>query len=571
MVARDQGGSEGAFELRSRTVGALPIVNAFLHRLGVDRCLAEAVAGDPRARLHPAVALGVLLRNIIEARTPLYALGEWITSRDPELVGLGEQDRAALNDDRVGRALDRLFDADRASVCSAVAVGAVRGFSIATDELHNDSTSITFAGRYPDATGARLRGQQTAKITRGHNKDHRPDLKQLLWILTVTADGTVPVHYRVADGNTNDVEPHIGIWDTLADLVGRRDFLYVADSKLATRENMDHIADRGGRFLTVLPRSRTEDRDFRQWVATHTPDWVLARENGTLPDGSPDAYLVCEAPWPSAEGHRVLWVLSSSKRVRDAHTRQARIKRAGERLDQLADKLRGPKARIRTKAGADQAAQAVLADTRTDAYIDITLEEVTEANFHQERRGRPGANTRYRRADRTRIGLSWSVRDAQVRADAASDGMFPLITNDRDLTAAELLAHYKDQPCLERRHTQLKSGLEVVPMWLKNVGRIEAILLLHFIALVVRALIEREIRRRMKAEDLAALPLYPEDRDCQSPSAERILAMFATLQRHELLTNGTIVQTFEPELTTTQRHVLALLGLPASIYRPASS
>ncbi len=108
-------------------------------------------------------------------------------------------------------------------------------------------------------------------------------------------------------------------------------------------------------------------------------------------------------------------------------------------------------------------------------------------------------------------------------------------------------------------------------MWLKSVARIEAVLLLHFVALLVRALTEREIRRRMKAEEVKTLPLYPEDRECGAPTAERIFAVFATLQRHELIAAGQVVQTFEPELTATQRRVLRLLGLPPSTCRTAAA
>jgi hypothetical protein len=95
-----------------------------------------------------------------------------------------------------------------------------------------------------------------------------------VWILTVTADGAVPIAFRVADGNTADVTTHIDTWDTLVALTGEVDFLYVADSKLATFDNVAHIHTRGGRFLSVLPASRKEDRVFRDWVVTNTPDWV---------------------------------------------------------------------------------------------------------------------------------------------------------------------------------------------------------------------------------------------------------------------------------------------------------
>ena len=565
-MQRQQGDAQHGFQLRSYTIGPLPIVNALLDRLGVNDLLDQAVATDPRAKLSPARTLGVLLRTIVCERAPLYALAEWAADRDAAVLGLPTDGAKVLNDDRLGRALDRLFDADRATLTSAVALSAIRRFGIALDELHNDSTSITLQGSYSKATGQMVRGQRTAQVIRGHSKDYRPDLKQLLWVLTVAADGAVPVHYRVYDGNTSDVEPHTEIWDTLVKLVGRADFLYVADSKLATRENMDHIASLKGRFLTVLPRTRSEDADFRAWVQDHRPEWVLVKNRETTLEGIPDAYFMCEAPWPSAEGYRVVWVLSSTKRHHDAESRRARLRRATEGLESLTERLSGPKARIRTKAGADQAAQAILAETHTPPFFEIRLEERPEPTFQQENPGRPSSHTRYRRADRTRIALSWKILDDQVAATAASDGMFPFITNDRQLSLSELLDRYKYQPCLERRHEQLKSGLEVVPMWLKSIARIEAILLLYYIALLVRALLEREIRRRMKDEDLAALPLYPEERSCRAPSAERILAIFSPLQRHELVAGGRTIQNFQPQLSLTQQRVLRLLGLPYSIY-----
>jgi len=52
-------------------------------------------------------------------------------------------------------------------------------------------------------------------ITWGHSRDHRPHLKQLVWILTVAADGSVPIAYRLADGNTND-DPPSGLTDQRA-------------------------------------------------------------------------------------------------------------------------------------------------------------------------------------------------------------------------------------------------------------------------------------------------------------------------------------------------------------------
>ena len=554
-------------QLNSQILGSLPVVNSFLDRLGVNRLLDDAVPADPRSQLPPALVLGVVLRSVIEERMPLYALREWVAERDPKLLGLPDPDAAALlNDDRVGRALERLFDADRAKLQTAIVVQAIRKFNIDCSEFHNDSTSLTFAGNYRAADGGMRRGQPTAKITFGHNKDHRSDLKQLLWILTVSADGAVPVHYSVDDGNTADTETHIDTWNLLQQLAGRPDFLYVADSKLCTHDNMAHINREHGRFLTILPRTRSEDATFREWIQTHTPEWQMIRQDVGR-DGQPDAYFMVEAPWPSGEGFRVAWVLSSAKARHDADSRQSRIAQASGRLDALRERLLSPKARIRTREGADDVARAILRETDTADWFTVRLGENTEHRYRQTVRGRPGASTTYRRDDHTRILLTWEVREDRVANDAKADGMFPLITNCRDLALGELLERYKYQPFLEHRHQQFKSGLHVTPMWLKNVDRIEGFLFLDFIALLVRSLIEHEIRGRMNDHDITTLPIYPEHRDCPAPTAERILTIFAPIQRHHLLTNGRLVQTFEPEFNSNQRRLLRLLDLSPSVYR----
>ena len=118
----------------------------------------------------------------------------------PAALDLTAEQVAALNDDRIGRALDELFASDRTALLTDFVVHRVREFEVRLDELHNDSTSLTFQGDYQHADGHEVDGIPTHRITFGHNKDGRPDLKQLLWILTVSSDGAVPVHFKVDHG-----------------------------------------------------------------------------------------------------------------------------------------------------------------------------------------------------------------------------------------------------------------------------------------------------------------------------------------------------------------------------------
>ena len=223
------------FELVSAKVGALPIVNHFLARLGLIGALDRHVPDDDdRLALSPATVLSLVISNLVVDHEPVYALLEWARAYDPGLLGLEAGEVGLLNDDRVGRMLERLFDADRASLLTEVMVGAIKRFKIDCSQLHNDSSTVTFVGAHKGADGRRRGGKETAAICFGYNKDHRPDLKQLVLILTVSADGALPIAHRVVDGNTEDSTTHIESWDDLVGLVGRTDFLYVGDSKLAT-------------------------------------------------------------------------------------------------------------------------------------------------------------------------------------------------------------------------------------------------------------------------------------------------------------------------------------------------
>jgi transposase len=86
---------------------------------------------------------------------------------------------------------------------------------------------------------------------------------------------------------------------------------------------------------------------------------------------------------------------------------------------------------------------------------------------------------------------------------------FPLITNDRQLPDAEVLIAYRYQPNLERRHHLLKSVQDADPIWLRDPARIEAILCCQFLALLVGALIERQIRTAMHQADKKSIPSTP--------------------------------------------------------------
>ena len=148
--------------------------------------------------------------------------------------------------------------------------------------------------------------------------------------------------------------------------------------------------------------------------------------------------------------------------------------------------------------------------------------------------------------------------------------MYPLITNDRSLSPAQVLQAHKGQPMIEKRFEQIKTVHEIAPVFLKNEGRIEAMFTVYFMALLVQALIERELRHAMKQAKIEDLPLYPEQRSCERPTTEQILRLYSLITRNQLLYDGRTMQVFEAELTDLQSEILTLLGVPRQAYRPTA-
>jgi transposase len=556
--------------LRTERLGPLPLINHFLERLELQAHLERFVpTRDRRVRLRFAQGIGVLLRSVLVEREPIYRQQETVGTFAAEAYGLEPETVPGVGDDAVGRALDRLFDADRASLLTEVVVAAVRRFDLALDELHNDSTTVKLCGQYRAARGRRIRGKRAPFITYGYSKDHRPDLKQLLFLLTTSQDGGVPVQFRCEAGNGSDARTHEETWEALCRAAGRVDFLYVADSKLCNRDAMSHIDGHGGRFVCVMPRSRKEDSEFREWLQTHPPAWEPVRD---LPHprrrgGPRDRWAVFRHPLPSREGWPVVWVYSTLLALHQESARRERLARALQELQDLNAKLLGPRPRRRSRQELRERIEEIRHRGRVRRYLVVEVAPHEEHYFRQAARGRPGPKTRYVRKTRKLWRLHWHVDEKAIAYDRKSDGMYPLLTNDSTLTAAQVLEAHKRQPTIEKRFEQTKTVFEIAPVFLKNEGRVEAFFFVYFLSLLVQALIERELRRALHREGIEALPLYPEERRTKRPTAEQIFRLFALAQRHILQREGRDVHVFPPELTDLQAQVLALLRVPESVYR----
>src|ERR1700757_1163081 len=144
---------EERLRLRALRVGALPILNHFIERIGLAEELTLALKNAGYAD-----ALLALIKNIVVERNALYAVGEWAALYDVGLVAQGK-----IGDDKLGRALDRLFAADRATLQTRIVLAVMNGFDLKMEQIHNDTTSVMVRGAYNGQNA------KAVQLKRGHS------------------------------------------------------------------------------------------------------------------------------------------------------------------------------------------------------------------------------------------------------------------------------------------------------------------------------------------------------------------------------------------------------------------
>jgi transposase len=528
--------------------------------MGLRGILRDALGSGLHRGLDHAETLSVLLHNVLTSRGALYRVAEWADGVEPSALGVTAAQLARLNDDRLARSLDTLVSPRGRTVFFRLALGVIKDFELAIDRMHFDTTTITVFGQYKTS-------KAEPEITYGHSKAHRPDLKQLLFGLNVTADGAVPLLHSVHSGNRTDDSVHVRNVDELREILGRDDFIYVADSKLCTKGNLEHIAAYGGSFVTVMPRTRKEDRQFRDDLRTGKvrPRWrrVLSRPARGEED-APNSYAcTAQGPAMTSEGYRIVWVRSSQKARQDADSRERRLRVAEVELALLARQL--GRGRLRSAKAVRERAQARLEhlDVAPFLRVEVTSSVLTEQHYLRRGRPKPGDP---QKTTRTRKLVLQVLRDKQaLRAEGRVDGVFPLVTNRTRASKREVIEIYKFQPYIEKRFSLAKSEYGVAPVFLKKPRRVAALLHLYFIAIMCSALIERQVRMAMKQRGIEALPILPEGRPTRTPTTPRILDAFADVRWHEYQ-EGDRVVAFPVDLTPGQKELLDLLDVPRSTY-----
>jgi transposase len=551
--------------LKRTQVGGLPLLHAIAKRMRLKEILYKYLPAHGNEDIPAVETLMLLVYNLIMGKYPLYRLQEWVESVDFRCIDNEAFEGVEFNDDRFGRMLNKLYQVDRASLMTELVVNFVNEFTVSLERVSNDSTTIKAFGRYEGKTPTGL------ELKNGNSKDHRPDLKQLVFSLSVAGDGAVPIHYKCYPGNVTDDKTHIETWNTLRKITGRSDFLYVGDSKLCTDEQLSYIVDQSGRVVTIIPETWKEVKSFKEKLSkTKKAKEIIWRRRKPGSDDKKEYFSAFKGDYfTTKRGYRIHWIYSSEKRKRDRQSREKQLKKAEQYLAVLNGKIN--KRGLKTKKAIEQAAQKILKEHKLEKFFHVSIGTITEKSKVQIGPGRPGKNTRYKTRVNELFTLNWTQKKQRIKQQAQTDGVFPLLCTDKDLTAKQVLKAYKYQPRLEKRFSQLKTVHNAAPLLFKRIERIEANMFGFFIALVIQALIEREVRNKMKEHKIDRIKVYPEQREADYPTTSKIIDRFESICTYKIIEGSKVVETYKDSLNEDQKLILSLLDIEEHQYWNSNS
>lgn len=488
------------------------------------------------------VVKAMILNGLGFVSAPLYLFEKFFVGKATEhLLGEGICPEH-LNDDRLGRVLDKLYEAGLTEVFVTVALCAARKFGVKMDSLHLDSSSFHVDGDYISNTTCEEAEARGIEITYGYSRDHRPDLKQFILDLMCSGDGDIPLYLRVADGNESDTAMFATI---IADFKQQWqiDALFVADAALYTEENLQQMKQL--RWASRVPGTLTTAKMLLENMPQEAFNDSVIFGYGIAP---------CCSEYG---GVRQRWLVIESQARKEADLKQLE-KRLTKHLSKAQSELRQlSQQEFACSKDALIAAQRLSCKLPLHQLKDIQVKEVKKHTG----RGRPRKNsspTFYYQID-----ALLEPKEIALAVEIKRAGRFILATNvldDRELSDDDVLREYKAQQSTERGFRFLKDPLFFTSsVFLNSTERVAALAMVMGLCLLVYSLGQRALRQALeRAKKTIDNQL---GKPTSTPSLRWVFQCFMSIY---LLTIANVKQI--ANLTVERRWILQFLGAPCRKY-----
>ena len=428
---------------RGRAFGDVWLGWTLWRALRLDELCGEILGRGREALPWAQIASILVIARLCEPSSELHIAEDWYRRTALEdLLGVPVE---RVNEDRLYRALDRLLPHKQAIERHLVQrLGEL--FDLSYDLLLYDVTSTYFEGL----------AERNPLAQRGHSRDHRPDCKQVCIALVVTREG-MPLGYEVFAGNRTDVTTVEEIVETMEKRYGIANRVWVMDRGMSSAENVAWLQETKRRYLIGTPKS-----ELKKWSReiAEAKDWRTVREGVEAklcagPEG-PETFLLCR---------------SADRREKERAMHERFAQRIEARLESLARRLERSRKRLERGPLDRQIGRILGQNSRAAGRYQIRLEE-----------------------DATRgsgLRLVWSAKPDWDAWAQHSEGTYVLRTNVGEWSEEELWRTYIQLTEAEAAFRIHKSDLSIRPIWHQKKERVQAHILVCFLAYVLWKTLEQ--------------------------------------------------------------------------------
>jgi len=481
-------------DLELKKIDHLGIVAGIVDSIGIVEIINNLVGSEPGEKVSAGqVVKAMILNGLSMMSQPLYMFPKFFELIACEhLIGVGVKSEY-LNDDKLGRVLDKLFIKGLDTVFLAVSLNAVEIYQISLSSSHLDSTSFHVHGEYENSLPSVIfedskesgslekeneesQSPQAIKLTYGYSRDHRPDLKQFITQLVCSGDGDIPIYIKAVSGNEVDSKK----FGEIAVEYQKRiqvDSLIVADSALYTESNIKLMSSL--KWLTRVPLTIKSAKNLVMSLAES--EFVKSEKAGYSYAEKKITYGDIEQRW--------LIVQSQDRKKSDLKKLSKRIEKALTNTQSKLENLSQEKF-----ACAADARKELTKISKEFKYHQVENIEVIEKSPKIKEENQ----SKYYQILATVV----ENKDT-IEQEMSSAGRFIIATNvlsEKELSKDKMLSEYKAQQSCERGFSFLKNPLFLADsIFLKSPERIEALAMIMGLCLLVYTLAQREIRAALKS------------------------------------------------------------------------
>jgi transposase len=432
-------------EISIQTINHLGLVAGIIDDIGLEEMINEMVGLDKRELVTSGqVVKGILLNGLGFTSQPLYLFPKFFEDKATEHL-IGEGIKAEyLNDDKIGRVMDKLYEKGLSSIFLMIALAVVQKYQLLTNFSHLDSSSFSVHGQYltnnliPSKPENSTSEPTPITITKGYSRDHRPDLKQFIIDLIVSEDGGIPLFLRVADGNEQDKVVFGEIAVEYKSMINFETMI-VADSALYTVKNLQLMSSI--KWLSRVPLSLGKAKEL--------VNNVLDNE---LTQSSIEGYSWKEEVITYGEiKQRWLLVKSQKRQESDLKKISERIEKEKEKADRVLKSLM--KEKFTSPEGATEVVNRFSKSLKYHQLSQINIQEIEKNNKQKKKEIEKKM---------FQITTTIEINQDKVNQLETRAGRFILATNELEesqFSSDDILIKYKEQQVAERGFGFLKDPL----------------------------------------------------------------------------------------------------------------